>query len=231
MLTFNVPFLSEPMIEAQAEKLIHAYAARFPCTMPPVPVDEIAEVHLGLDLRLDDVTKLGLEAGVLGATWVDTKEVVIDSTLDPHQFPKMLGRYRFTVGHEIGHWILHAALQRAATSQGDLFTKQKAPPIICRAPIGMKPREEWQADTFGGNLLMPKRLIVPAWRKLYGDVPYHVVEQGFDLRGEWSLGGQEMATGQEAKQLAAIFQVSVQAMQIRLSRLGLLRKDDGQMQM
>ncbi|MBK8008612.1 MAG: ImmA/IrrE family metallo-endopeptidase [Rhizobiales bacterium] len=32
---------------------------------------------------------------------------MIDDSLDPEENPSMLGRYRFTLAHEIGHWRLH----------------------------------------------------------------------------------------------------------------------------
>jgi uncharacterized protein DUF955 len=231
MPKLNIPFLTESSIEAKAEQLLHAYQRSFPCIMPPVPVDEIADCHLGLSVRCEDLSWLHADRNVLGATWIDSNEVAIDTTLDPHNFPRMVGRYRFTLGHEVGHWILHASLYSAAAAQKDLFSQERIPPIICRAPGSTKPREEWQADLFSGYLLMPKRLVVAAWRNLYGDTPYRVVADGVTLAGAWSLANPDTSTGTEAKEMAALFDVSVQAMQIRLAGLALLREATGQVGM
>lgn len=58
-----------------------------------------------------------------------------------------LGRDRFTVAHELGHYFLHAPERMAlAKFRG-----------IGDVPIYMNP--EWQADTFAGELLVPSYLM------------------------------------------------------------------------
>ena len=58
------------------------------------------------------------------------------------------GRARFTIAHEIGHFMLHTP---------DAI-------VLCRMEVGqkLKPYEdpEWQANTFASELLMPPYLIV-----------------------------------------------------------------------
>lgn len=226
---FPVPYLAESTIESSAEQLIRDYGQKFgPVLGPPVPVDEIVDSHIGLDLRIEDLIAQYDDTKLLGATWVDAREVAIDATLDPHNFPKMLGRYRFTVGHEIGHWVLHAPLIRAAAAQGDLFSKDKPKVIVCRAPGPQKPREEWQADMFSGYLLMPRRMILSAWQSLYGDLPYRIVDDRVDLSARWSLDDRRLLASGEVREMASVFEVSLQAMQIRLAGLRLLRNRSSQ---
>ncbi len=87
-------------------------------------------------------------------------------------------RRRFTIAHEIGHFVLHPG--RLAPERGG---------VVNEAWQG----QEREADQFAAELLMPEDLVREA-----------VVEHGGD-----------------AARLAARFDVSSQAMQARLRRLGL----------
>ena len=46
---------------------------------------------------------------------------MIDRSLDPGENPSMQGRYRFGVGHEIGHWRLHRVYVASDPDQAALF--------------------------------------------------------------------------------------------------------------
>jgi len=131
----------------------------------PVPVDSIVDNVLGLRVRLaDDLTSApgcedllsmhlsGLLLTDLGEIWVNAGEA--------EQWP---GRRRFTIGHEVGHYLLH---------------QDEAPRIFCRSGyIGgaeeenpeplPKPPGEAEADAFAAALLMPEHLIRPCFDK-YG---------------------------------------------------------------
>ena len=58
-----------------------------------------------------------------------------------------IGRRRFAIAHELGHWLLHRA-----TSQLSLCTGED---IVCYAGS----REELEANSFAANVLMPKRFM------------------------------------------------------------------------
>jgi len=76
-------------------------------------------------LSFDDECDLGTENGeeILGRM----KPLVgkIEITAGLKRGPD-LGRYRFTVAHEIGHWVLHRSLFLADAARLDLFAS--APP-------------------------------------------------------------------------------------------------------
>lgn len=218
-------YIPEEHIESAAMELLVSYGRKFGAvTAPPVPVDEILEAHLGLVLDLDDLPALLGKPGVLGATWVQTKRVVIDQSLDPSEFPERLGRYRFTVSHEIGHWELHRQPYVVDPAQGRLFDDGGKPSIVCRA--GTKDRKEWQADCFAGHLLMPREMVLRAWKKQQGAIaPYIAVDEIADMTARWGLGDDERPTVQAARDLAQVFHVSGQAMQIRLIGLGLIKTE------
>ena len=55
---------------------------------PPVPVDEMVELYLGLSLEFLDMQKLFGVDDVHGALWVNEKRVGIDQRLDPARNPR-----------------------------------------------------------------------------------------------------------------------------------------------
>ena len=131
-MSLTVPFLPDVAVEASASALLAAYARRAGSQIRPVPVESILQDHLRLHLGFDDLrTRLGVP-DVLGALYMDSGEVVIDQTLDPDEHSSVLGRYRFTLAHEIGHWELHRTLFAFQQCQDDLFAKPAAPSIVCR---------------------------------------------------------------------------------------------------
>jgi hypothetical protein len=65
--------------------------------------------------------------------WAAERRVRVDSSLDPAEFPAKEGRYRFTVGHEVGHWQLHRHLFLANACQDSLFEAPSEPSVVCRA--------------------------------------------------------------------------------------------------
>src|SRR3712207_7120539 len=71
------------------------------------------------------------------------------STLFPYTtlFRSVTGRFRFTIGHEVGHWELHRRHLQLQRSQDDLFQKRPEPSIVCRTSQ-QKERIELQADVF-----------------------------------------------------------------------------------
>jgi hypothetical protein len=220
---------------------------------PPVQIEEVLEKHLGLTLDFDDLHgKLGIsrdgeEPEVLGALWAETGEVFIDESLDPDEHPEREGRYRFTVAHEIGHWCLHKDYLAPPTQQGgDLFGYSRPPTVICRASQA-KERIERQADLFAAGLLMPEGWVRIVWRELFSRSNPMVFSAFRDSDSDWAkppMGwrGEEPSAGPVARAfdvgavayfffrasvlMAPRFNVSVQAMRVRLEQLGLLLVDD-----
>lgn len=221
----EVPYLAQGQIEAAAQKLICDYGNKFsPIKEPPILLDEIAECLLDLDLSFDDPLKVFGDSSVLGCLDVSAKRIVISAQLSPET---NLGRYRFTLGHEIGHWCLHAPILAARESQLALGISRPQNNILCRGGDAKRPPIEWQADTFSANLLMPREMVIQQWRRDVGMEPIWA-DSGVDFRAQWSLGQREDSTLEIARILASSFEVSAFAMQIRLVDLNLLRRSTRQ---
>lgn len=215
-------FVPRETIEAGTLILLGDYGRKYGVSLqPPVPVEEIIEAHLGLRFDIVDLPRQLNVPNVLGGTWFRSREVKIDQSLDPDVFPDKLGRYRFTVAHEIGHWELHRHRYLSTEGQAAMFAGEENP-VICRS--GDKSQLEWQADHFAGYLLMPKGMVYAQWEAMHGNrEPYIAIDEIADLKARLSLDEDDRPSVEVARQLASVFEVSAQAMQIRLIELGLIR--------
>lgn len=218
----HVKYLPEVHIERAASELLAAYGMKFgELVEPPVPVDEILECHLELSLDFDDLDKRFGQPGVLGAIWVENKDVLIDQSLEPTEHPRQEGRYRFTVAHETGHWVLHRTQLMESRSAG-MFQDPAAPSVVCRDGA-QKPPMEQQADKFASYLLMPKDMVRREWKIATGSLDPYVAENELSqLIERFGNAAGGLPTVDIAKRMAATFHVSGQAMQIRLINLGLV---------
>jgi hypothetical protein len=194
----TTPYIPQKRIERAAEALLARYLECSGKTAVPVPVEEILEHHLGLSLGFEDLASVVGETGVLGATWSAKRHVSVDNSLDPDVYPESEGRFRFTLAHEIGHWMLH---------QSQLLGGSATPThMLAQNPL-RRDRRELQADRFAAALLMPQPLVREQWCEVRV-MPLHV---GFDPSNE----------------MARRFKVSEVAMRIRLEELGLLDRSEG----
>jgi len=218
-------FIPIQRIERAAYKVLADYGESYGrIAIPPIPVEEILECQLDLAMDFDDLAVRFGSDDVLGASFIDKGSVVFDMSLDPEENPQREGRYRFTVAHEAGHWVLHVPQILAERKQPTLFDLgEPPPPIVCRSSQSKEPRE-WQADSFAGFLLMPEHMIREAWQELGSDDgALNVHEEICELRGVYGLTDDELDPSCEAaKRMARYFNVSAQAMQIRLVGLKLL---------
>lgn len=241
--TIKVPVRGRDFIEREAERLLAEYINETGARIDgPVPVEDIARYHLCLRLGfadLYDVLDLERYSGspdILGAIFFEQAAILIDDRLNPDVFPNQLGRYRFSLGHEIGHWWLHreamAKRRKASASQ---------PAFICRqSEVGTVP-VEWQAETFASFLLQPRDRVLTEWAKLRGDrdpFSFDVAAHGSPrLRSLWFGLASDGAAARRlfsrecnsafdgvASELAKAFEVSTQAMRIRLEGLKLLTR-------
>lgn len=222
---YRVPFLPEKRIEDQAQLLLDEWAeAHEAITEPPVPMDDILELHLELGFCLADLqAELG-HPDVLGGIWFGDRMIKVDQSLDPSIQPRLLGRYRFTLAHEVGHWRLHRRHLMDDPSARRLFEANCEPAFVQRSSAN--PPEEIQANAFAVCVLMPRQMVFDEWVKWRGShdpVAISSLAVG-DYHGD-RQANEEMAMDQFCKPLAERFEVSSQAMRYRLQKLELLVKE------
>ena len=132
----NWPTLSTGQIESAAEQFRNEAldSLGLDRSTLPVPVERIAEFHLGYELDFTDQN-----TDIIGGIDFQANVILINPAIEDHE-----GRYNFTIAHEIGHHCLHR----------ELYIKhQDALGILCRSKA--RPIEEVQADRFAEALLMP----------------------------------------------------------------------------
>ncbi len=208
LMSIQVPYLTDTVVEEKANRILAGYGSTEKVVVkPPIDLDAIL-MHLNLRLDFDDLKKRHGLPDVLGALWVDDRHIYIDQTLDPDEQPSALGRFRFTLAHEMGHWELHRALFEFQRRQDNLFDRPSALSIVCRTSQA-KERIELQADAFAAALLMPKAEVITHWQRLI-DSSRHIRPGA----------RQDELIEVAVRPLAKTFEVSAQAMRIRLEGLG-----------
>lgn len=221
----DVPFLPKKRIEEEAALLLAEYAeAHSAVTSPPVPIDEIIELQLRLALEFRDMQKEFGVPDVHGALWINERIVGVERDLDPSVRPNKRGRYHFTLAHEGGHWRLHRQHYLENVRQGTLFAAPGKPAYICRSSQAKMPVER-QADIFAANLLMPRSMVHAAWDAWRDDARPLALD---DIRDPAVARANGCADDEMmelfCQPLAQQFQVSAQAMRIRLEELELLTR-------
>ena len=159
-MSVNVPWLPKDAINQVATELLLGYEDFTGQTLsPPIPVEDIIERYLELDLHYVDFSqKYGLD-NVFGALYVKNRLVAISESLlnDRNE-----GRLIFTCAHEVGHWCLH---RRHVEVAGRTAGEEGA--VLCRTGRTGKLPVEWQADYFAGCLLMPEEMVRGAWSRAF----------------------------------------------------------------
>lgn len=232
----DVPYLDKKRIEFTAQVLLEEFQRQHAAlTAPPIPVEAVLELHLGLQLAIIDLRGEFRCDDVIGAINVKTKEVFVDEQLDPTTHGDLEGRYHFTLAHEIGHWQLHRRyVGHLAGSSTTQKRRGRKAAYLCRSGDA-KLRIEWQADYFAACLLMPRPIVYPAWKKEFGANPlteWHL-EEDRDALLQSEIVRRAMAPTDAAEEanfvwegvilpLAEQFRVSPIAMRIRLEEMKLL---------
>jgi hypothetical protein len=214
----KVPWMSKEQITHAALQVLEGYeTATGRSARPPIPIEDIIERYLDLNLSFEDLDNILGVKDVLGATYVKSRLIAINKSLleDPGE-----GRLVFTCAHEAGHWVLH---REFASEANRMMNPGGA--IICRSANARMPIE-WQADYFAAALLMPERELQGAFRDVCGadTLELHNVRRissgsngYFDPALEnWPL------IADAVREAGGFTNVSMQAMVIRLQDLGML---------
>jgi hypothetical protein len=134
--------------DPRAHELRAEYVATFRTGEIPVPVESIAEDFLGLRIEERD---LGDCSGML----IPSERLIVVNAAEAMSGDTPTRRHRFTIAHELGHWICHARPDPHA-----------AAPSYCRTLDVSHHTDrdlEREANVFGAELLMPEAAVREAW--------------------------------------------------------------------
>ncbi|MGD8520988.1 MAG: ImmA/IrrE family metallo-endopeptidase [Desulfobacterales bacterium] len=215
-----VPWLPKKQITDYASKLIEDYTQIVQRDVhPPIPIEDIIERGLNLQLGFANLRKKLEMDDVLGATFIRQRRVCVDESL---LNDKSEGRLCFTFAHEIGHWVLHRKLINHACRSNSLANF-----IFCRLRDAKKPIE-WQADYFASCLLMPAEQIRNAFYHIFGPRPLILYNLKSSFWGPISFDPcveNWPVIAAKVKESGGFTNVSKQAMIIRLQELGLVKNE------
>jgi len=128
-----------PHGDPRAAALRHRFAERFGGPDLPVPVAAIVEDLLGLAIAEAPLEVSGILVPSKRRIWVNADEPLV--------------RKRFTLAHEVGHWVCQCLAGRGAA-------------VMCRASdlfaTATRPLER-EANTFAADLLMPEGAVHGFW--------------------------------------------------------------------
>jgi hypothetical protein len=128
-----------PVTDPRADALRRRYHELFGGEKLPVPVEWIAEDLLGLSINEDEELPV---SGML----LPAERQIWSNAVEAQESP---GRRRFTLAHEVGHWICQCLEGRAA-------------PMYCRSEDVAASADrtlEREANIFAAELLMPEAAV------------------------------------------------------------------------
>lgn len=94
----DIPFIDDDTIYHHADSFLKTH---HPSQVLPIPIEKIIETKLGLSIFPIKDLESGCE--IDGSLSKDFKTILIDE----YVFEKSVKRARFTLAHEVGHYILH----------------------------------------------------------------------------------------------------------------------------
>ena len=145
-LPFRAPILSYEKINELAEEFLKKYGIG---SKLPIPIDEVIEFEYGIDIV--PFPNLQRDFDIEGFISGDLSRIYVDDFV----FQKRLFRYRFTLAHEIGHLFLHKDLIRNIRPTSVAEWKD----FILQVDQEAYEWVEWQAYTFAGLVLVPRKLL------------------------------------------------------------------------
>jgi hypothetical protein len=168
---FRVPFVSDLAIERSANRLLWNFQAAGkynPATYDP-PGKYLSKIvrYLGFDMEPRNL-EWELGTGVIAATDFERKIIVYDVSLDKDDQSESL--IITSGGHECGHIfqrhdrLIEIARKSVKLCVPEKFKSRPLPTalgsyVVCRRPVGAKPRLEFICDEFMGCLLMPRQMV------------------------------------------------------------------------
>jgi Zn-dependent peptidase ImmA (M78 family) len=133
-----------PVTDARAGALLRRYRDRFAGPDLPVPIQSIAEDLLGLMVEEQ-------ELDVSGMLFPAERRIVVNAS-EPGP------RRRFTIAHELGHWVCQCLEGTAA-------------PVMCRdqdVSTAADRALEREANVFAAELLMPEEAVRAGSENTFG---------------------------------------------------------------
>ena len=225
--------LSRADLEAIGAKVIRAYSALPGVAgqvLERVDIDHLCQGLLGLQIDYRHLSKNGVKLGLTsfcqigvevfpeeGAAecledqfyMLDGKTLLIESELA--RDGANIGRRNYTVSHETCHHVLKLLFPRDYGAQ----TMERCVHYCYRSKTGARDWEEWQVDTLAGIILLPAECVQRCMDRFGSGSQMRLLNRIF-ARSDY----------RRFEEMANFMGVSKTALSIRMSQLGLLKRND-----
>ncbi len=164
-----------------SEAIARAELARVPTWLwdgqtLPVPVETIVDSHYGLRVEeapaLASRVPLAGEVHLSGLLYPQDRVILVDAD----EAARAPGRRRFTITHELGHWVLHcteASVDAVWCRDANVAAQPAGDPSV----LLTYPTQELEANAFAAALLMPRELLLAEERPTTTDAEYRLAER------------------------------------------------------
>lgn len=200
MVHFNCDFISQEEIDAQAE---YIYSTYWENDSMPIDIELIVE-KIGLE-----IIPMDLPDNVDAYLKLDCTGIVVNETYFYNE--RSINRFRFSIAHELGHFILH----REIIKNLHFNSIEEYYDFLDNIPRKTYSYFEYQANEFAGRLLVPIHKLKNSLNQIIESNSNEEFEQNFNLDSEQVLAGLNPYICEE-------FGVSEQVIDIRIKREGLL---------
>jgi Zn-dependent peptidase ImmA (M78 family) len=220
------PFLPEKSIRRAArettEAAFGAGLAKYPLDLEALVYDHFCDRY---GLIFDDSGDLEPVNGeeVLGRTDLVAGRIHIQRNLRHEN----AGRFRFTIAHELGHWVLHRPIVLASLTARNYQRDLGLPGLFTTLVRTIQledtgASEEWQANIFASHLLIPREALAREYHDRFGPHPISLEESPSANENLRQLARSTARHSGHKSCLAEAFGVSVEAAAIALERSGLV---------
>lgn len=242
----GVKKLSKKMLEKKALEILSKYDVKY--LIPEnknslflnnkvLDIENMIEVFFDLSL---DYKLLSRDGSILGITSFGESVLPIISEDDNIELIKVgdgdilidsklidegnEGRIRFTMAHELSHWILHRELfdDEYAQREGNVIISNDTSEGLLTCGTDYKTDEEWiewQADYLAGALLMPFTLF---------NYYFNIIRNELDIKQDYLYLDNQKCNRYNytytVERLSRIFGTSKLATRVRMYKLGLLKQ-------
>ena len=190
----RIPFISTKQIHSAAEALLQQHGL-----WDTFPVDLDLLVEKKMRLSIIPIPDFQQKFGVDGLLAQDLSSISVDEGMMENVLP----RYRFTVAHELGHYVLHGNIIRehlVANPDGHLMLWESLSKEEYR-------HAETQANKFAAGLLMPSAHL----QTMFNEVSDSLAKSSFSFDDLEDSSKMKVLRAQAAK-----IKVSVESLRLRL---------------
>ncbi len=144
---FECPYIGYSEIGKRAESFLRQHHPSFEI---PIPVEDIIELKLGLNIF--PFPRLYKDHGLNGFLSRDLSTIHVDEI----QYNQFNEKYRYTLAHELGHYVLHKACYDDLTFQSIDDYKRWRISVPAEEISWFETQGEW----FAGQLLVPTKQLI-----------------------------------------------------------------------